>query len=142
MPRDKPIDQTPPLNAMFMLFPLASEPTGKRITAFWQSQERILEAMDEFSVGWLTRRHDGAKAASSAAVSMCAARTPMALFNAQQEWATGVLQRVLADHVAAQRAWMRICSAITSMAALSEGVRQTHESQAHPTTPARRAKAA
>jgi hypothetical protein len=142
MPRDNTTEQAPTLDAMFMLFPKASEPAAQRIAAFWQSQERILEAMDEFTVGWLARRHDGAKAASSAALSMCAARTPMALFSAQQEWATGALQRLFADNAAAQREWMRVCSAMTSTATPSESDSQTHEQHASPTTPSRRAKAA
>lgn len=139
MPLDNTTEQAPAQDAIFRLFPQTPEPT--RVAAFWQAQERVLEAMDDFTAGWLARRRAGAKAASNAALSMCAAHTPMALFSAQQEWATGALQRLLADNAAAQKEWMLVCSALTSTMTPSVSGSQSEEAQTS-STPSRRTKAA
>lgn len=140
----KPVDTpaAPPTSeSLFRLVAAASEPAGKGVAALSQSQERMLDAMDEFVAGWLVRRRAGARAASHAALSICAARTPVALFNAQQEWAAGMLERLVADSVAAQKEWTGICSALFPTMTPAGSDSQTHE-ETPPSPGAKRGQAA
>jgi hypothetical protein len=77
-------------------------------TRFWSIQDQILDAMQQFSEGWLLRRHEGTRAAAEAAQRMCRAENPVDLLREQQEWLNGVLQRLMADGVACQKEWVVI----------------------------------
>lgn len=101
--------------------PAAAGPTiasGEIATAkardFWHGQDRILDCMQAFTMGWFERRHAGTRAALEAAKRICAARTPIDAAREYQDWASGSLQRVATDSVALQRELMDIGDALIS----------------------------
>jgi hypothetical protein len=72
------------------------------VRGFWNLQDKVLDAMENFANSWFERRHVGAHAALEAAQRMCNAQTPSDLVREYQDWVGGAFQRVMADGVACQ----------------------------------------
>jgi hypothetical protein len=70
---------------------------------FWDIQDKVLDAMENFANGWFERRHVGTHTALEAAQRMCKAQTPVDLVREYQEWVGGAFQRVMADGFACQQ---------------------------------------
>ena len=85
-----------------------SEAMQKNASAFWQNQEKLLEAMQTLAEGWFERRHNGTDAALKAAERICKAQTPAEALREYQEWASGSLQRMMSDALACQQQMMKI----------------------------------
>jgi hypothetical protein len=110
----KAVNVTEQLSAMQRMFlPTSemSETMRKNACSFWENQDKILDAMQTFADGWFERRHAGTHAALEAAQRMCKAGTPVDLVREYQEWASGALQRVMADGLACQQQFMAIADA-------------------------------
>jgi hypothetical protein len=75
----------------------------KNTRCFWENQDKVVDAMQAFANGWFERRHAGARAALEAAEHICKAETPVEVVRKYQDWASGAIQRVMADGVACQR---------------------------------------
>jgi hypothetical protein len=97
-------------NATTMIAPLAEATT--RISDFWRGQDKVIDCMQGFALGWFERRHADTKAALESARRMCTARTPADAAREFQEWASGSLQRAAQDGVAFQREIMAIGEAM------------------------------
>lgn len=97
-----------------------SETMRKNACAFWENQDKILDAMQTFADGWFERRHAGTHAALEAAQRMCKAGTPVDLVREYQEWANGALQRVMADGLACQQQFMAVAGAARQPLAASD----------------------
>jgi hypothetical protein len=82
---------------------------------YWQSQEKILDRMEEFSRGWFERRHEAAAEALHAAERACEARTPADMVGEFQAWMTGSMQRIAADNLACQKHLMAVAEAARSL---------------------------
>jgi hypothetical protein len=93
---------------------------------FWRGQDRVLDCMRAFTLGWFERRHVGTLAALESAQRMWLAPTPVDAAREYQAWASGSLQRIAQDAVALQRELMDIGEALTdaSHQALLAGPRQ------------------
>jgi hypothetical protein len=85
-------------------------------TQFWNSQDKVLDSMQEFANGWFERRHEGAHAAMDSALRMCRARNPAEAMSEYQTWARGALERTMADAMAVQKQMMKITGAATEQA--------------------------
>ena len=72
------------------------------VRSFWDIQDKVLDAMQNFANGWFERRHVGTHAALEAAQRMCKAQTPVDMVREYQDWVGGAFQRVMADGVACQ----------------------------------------
>jgi len=72
------------------------------VRSFWDIQDQVLDAMEDFG-GWFERRHVGTHTALEAAQRMCKAQTPVDLVREYQEWVGGAFQRVMADGFACQQ---------------------------------------
>jgi hypothetical protein len=70
--------------------------------AFWQVQARTLDAVEALTAGWLARRRAGVQAAREAAAAIAACSDPVEAVRACQAWATGSVERLTADVMAAQ----------------------------------------
>lgn len=111
----KNMDMTEQLSAMQRVFlptPEVSETMRKNACCFWESQEKILDAMQTFSDGWFERRYTGTDAALESAKRMCKAETPVDLLREYQDWVSGAFQRVMADGLACQRQFMTVADAL------------------------------
>ncbi|MCQ3943127.1 MAG: hypothetical protein DPW22_07935 [Alphaproteobacteria bacterium] len=115
------------------------EAVARNACQFWQSQEKLLAAMETFSRGWFERRHRGTRAALEASERMCQADTPVEALRAYQEWLTGASERLIADGLACQREWMTFGSVLapspTSPAGsdqVQDGGRPERELSDHP----------
>jgi hypothetical protein len=73
------------------------------VRSFWDIQDQVLDAMENFTNGWFERRHVGTHTALEAAQRMCKAQTPVDLVREYQEWVGGAFQRVMADGFACQQ---------------------------------------
>jgi hypothetical protein len=101
----KPETSTDFLNAwQRMLVPhsLASETLRANTSSFWESQDKLLQEMEDFANGWFERRHQGTRAALEASERMSRAANPGDMFQEYQNWAKGALERVMADGQACQ----------------------------------------
>lgn len=103
-------EQAKEMQALFTPSPIALEAFQDSTTRFWAAQDQMLNAMQEFAEGWLQRRHEGTRAAAEVAQRMCRAENPVELLKEQQEWMTGMIQRLMADGVACQKEWVLITS--------------------------------
>jgi hypothetical protein len=111
----KAVNVTEQLNAMQRMFlPTSemSETMRKNVCSFWENQDKILDAMQTFADGWFERRHAGTHAALEAAQRMCKAEAPVDLVREYQDWASGALQRVMADGLACQQEYMAVIGAV------------------------------
>lgn len=82
---------------------------GDNSTAFWTSQDKALDAMQEYSncmqdfaKGWFARRHEGANAAMNASRRMLRAQNPSEAISEYRNWLKGALDRTIADAEALQ----------------------------------------
>jgi hypothetical protein len=118
----KAVNVAEPLSAMQRIFlPTSelSETMRMNACSFWEHQKRILDAMQTFTHGWYERRHTGTDAAFEAAQRMCKAETPIDVVREYQEWASGALQRVMADGLACQQQFMAVAGALERPSAAS-----------------------
>ena len=60
------------------------------LEGFWNSQDQVLGSIEEFTNGWIERRHVGTQAALTAAQRMCDAKTGFDLMKEYQTWAVGL----------------------------------------------------
>jgi hypothetical protein len=135
----KPLNVTEQLDAMQRMFlPTRemSETLGSNACSFWQNQDRILDAMQAFAGGWFERRHAGTQAALEAAQRMCKAGTPVDLAREYQEWASGAMQRLVADGLACQQECMAVIGAVAPLLPPG-GATPAGAAQAEPRAPAR-----
>ena len=72
------------------------------VRSFWDTQDKVLDAMENLANSWFERRHVGTHAALEAAQRMCKAQTPADLVREYQDWVGGAFQRVMADGVSCQ----------------------------------------
>ena len=94
---------TQPLEAMQrMMFVPDSAALQDNARCFWDVQDKVLDAMQNFANGWFERRHVGTHAAVKAAQRMCKAQTQVDLVREYQDWVGGAFQRVMGDGVACQ----------------------------------------
>ncbi|MBY0381758.1 MAG: hypothetical protein K2W78_07580 [Xanthobacteraceae bacterium] len=70
---------------------------------FWQNQTKLLDNMQEFTLGWFDRRHVGTHAALDATQKICQAKSPADALASYQEWVAGVAARIVEDEVAYQK---------------------------------------
>lgn len=111
----KAVNLTEQLNAMQRMFlPTSemSETIQKNACLFWENQDKIINAMQTFADGWFERRHTGTHAALEAAQRMCKAGTPVDLVREYQEWASGAVQRLMADGLACQQECIAVMGAV------------------------------
>jgi hypothetical protein len=120
---------TQQMNIMRRMFSLGgiSAPLLENACAFWETQDKLLNQMQDFANGWFERRHVGSQQALEATERMYHAETPLDWFREYQNWATGACGRVFADGMACQQL---ILASLGSSAKRSED-----ESQAEPTEP-------
>ena len=85
-----------------MLVPVSAA-LQDNVRSFWDIQDKVLDAMENFANGWFERRHVGTRTALEAAQRMCKAQTPVDLVREYQEWVGGAFQRVMADGFACQQ---------------------------------------
>jgi Phasin protein len=83
------------------------------VCSFWEGQTKLLDNMQEFTLGWFDRRHQGTQAALSATQKMCQARNPIEAMACYQEWVTGAAARMIDDGVAYQKLMSSAASNIT-----------------------------
>jgi len=130
---------TEQLNAIqHMLLPTSemSETMQKNACSFWENQDKILDAMEAFAGGWFERRHAGTHAALEAAQRMCKAETPADLLREYQQWASGAMQRLMADGLACQQEYMVVIGAVASPLVPQRSERQPDTSQYEPSAAA------
>jgi hypothetical protein len=72
-------------------------------STFWDSQDKLLDSMEELMNGWFERRHVGAQEALATARQMCEAESPFDAMRECQKWAIGSFERVMQDGFAAQK---------------------------------------
>ena len=70
---------------------------------FWQNELKLLDIMEDFALGWFSRRRTGTKAALTASQSMCMAPGTAELMHEWHGWADGAAGRLAADRAAVQR---------------------------------------
>ena len=70
---------------------------------FWENELKLLDIMEEFAMGWFTRRRTGTEAALTASQSMCMAPGAAELVHEWHGWADGATERLTADRLAVQR---------------------------------------
>jgi hypothetical protein len=70
---------------------------------FWNGQEQILHAMEEYANGWFERRHAGVDAALNASQQMIDAATPVEAVREYQKWAFGSIERIIDDGLSCQK---------------------------------------
>jgi len=104
------VEQAKEMQALFKPSPIALQAFRDSANRFWVAQDQMLDAMQEFTEGWLQRRHEGTRAAADVAQRMCRAENPIDLLKEQQEWMNGAIQRLMADGVACQKEWVLITS--------------------------------
>jgi hypothetical protein len=80
---------------------------------FWNNQDQVLGSMEEFTNGWIERRHVGTQAALTAAQRMCDTKTGFDLMKEYQTWAVGSLERIMADSSALQEHLMTVAGLFT-----------------------------
>ena len=85
-----------------MMFVPDSAALQDNLRCFWDVQDKVLDAMQNFANGWFERRHVGTHAALEAAQRICKAQTQVDLVREYQDWVGGAFQRVMADGVACQ----------------------------------------
>jgi hypothetical protein len=97
-----------------ILQPIAKirETLEKNSAACWRNQDGILESMEEFAAGWFERRRVGTQAALEAARLMSGAESPAALISEYQSWATGAVERLIADSLAWQKHVMAVAGLV------------------------------
>ena len=83
------------------------------LEGFWNSQDQVLGSIEEFTNGWIERRHVGTQAALTAAQRMCDAKTGFDLMKEYQTWAVGSLERIMADSLALQKYLMTVAGRFT-----------------------------
>lgn len=71
--------------------------SGAALEQFWQTQERALEVMEAFMLGWFKRRHEGAREAIRLVRDMTESEDAMEAATCVQEWARDSAERVAAD---------------------------------------------
>jgi hypothetical protein len=74
----------------------------RQADGFWQAQIQAIDAMQELASGWLQRRRDAAVAARAAVAAACASNDPLEALRAYQTWASGNVERLVADVMAIQ----------------------------------------
>jgi hypothetical protein len=84
------------------------ETMRKNVDGFWSNQDKILGSMEEFTNGWIGRRHAGTQAALTAAQRMCDTKTCVDMMQEYQTWAVGSLERIMADSLALQKHLMTV----------------------------------
>ena len=105
---------------------------GTNWANYWRSQDKVLDSMQEFALGWFERRHEAAKSAVSAAQRSCEAHSPADVAREYQAWMTGSMQRLAADGLALQRHLM----AMTELAGAAVQRNQGQQSNDSPGAPA------
>ncbi len=109
----KPSDTGFPFNIAQSVFDSSSgfrTAMGRAATGFWNGQEQILHAMEEYANGWLERRHTGVDDALNASQQMIEAATPVEAMRAYQKWAMGSFERTIDDGISCQRHLMSMSS--------------------------------
>lgn len=71
--------------------------SGAALEQFWQTQERTLEAMEAFMVGWFKRRHEGAREAIRLVRDMTESEDAMEAATCVQEWMQQSAERIATD---------------------------------------------
>lgn len=134
-------EQAQAIQSLFEPSSTALKALGENAKRFWAAQDQMLDAMQEFTEGWLRRRHEGTRAAARAARNMCEAESTVDILREQQEWMGGVLQRLMADGVACQKEWMLISGLAVQPFDGAEQATETPPPRLRP-EPAERPKAA
>jgi hypothetical protein len=70
---------------------------------FWNGQEQILHAMEEYATGWFERRHVGVDAALNASQQMIDGATPVEAVREYQKWAFRSVERIIDDGLSCQK---------------------------------------
>ncbi len=102
-----------PLETMRKVFappPATLDAVEQGAARFWFIQDRVLDAMQEFTEGWIKRRHDGAQAAAQSTQRLCRAQNPLEFVREQQEWFAGAAQRLATDGAECQKQWAQVAS--------------------------------
>lgn len=137
----KNTDLTEQWSAMQRMFlPTAAISTTLRENArrFWENQEKALDSMQAFANGWFERRHTGAHTAREAAERMCGTETFFDLIQAYQDWASGALERIMADGLSCQQQMMAVTGALASPPlAPSASEKEAEPARSEAKTPAR-----
>jgi len=87
----------------------ARELTRQSARSHWDSQQRILNSLEDFANGWFERRETGVRTATDAAQEMCVAPTFADMYSVWQSWASGAAERLAADGLAWQQC-VALCS--------------------------------
>lgn len=77
--------------------------TRQAATGFWNGQEQILEAMQDYASGWLERRHTGVRESLETSQQMINAATPVEAMREYQKWAFGSFERIIDDGLSCQK---------------------------------------
>ena len=72
-------------------------------TSFWNGQEQILDAMQEYASAWFERRHIGVHEALETSQQMIDAATPVEAIREYQKWAFGSFERIIDDGLSCQK---------------------------------------
>jgi hypothetical protein len=102
----KSSEATFPFNFMPSTFAPSSafrDAMRQTVTNFWNGQDQILDAMEEYTNDWFERRHTGAHEALDSAQQMIEASTPVEAMHEYQKWVIGCLERTVSDGLACQK---------------------------------------
>jgi len=98
---------------------------------FWNGQEQMVTAMQEYANAWFERRQTGVNEALDASHEMISAATPVDAFREYQKWAISSLERTIDDGLSCQRQLLLMGSLLApSISPTGERER----SEAEPTT--------
>ena len=86
---------------------------GHAAVSFWNAQDQILEAMQEYATGWLERRQTGVHEALNASQQIIDAETPVEAMREYQKWALGSFERTVNDGLSCQRHLMSMGALLT-----------------------------
>jgi hypothetical protein len=123
------------LQRAFPASPGLSAAAKQHASAYWDSQDKLLDSMEEFVSGWFERRHTGTQEALAAARQVCDAESPFDAMRECQKWAIGSFERLVQDGFAAQRYFLEFNRvtvqplAQTADAARSEANEVAHKAQ-------------
>jgi hypothetical protein len=95
-----------PFQVMQRAFPASpglAAAAKQNASTYWESQDKLLDSMEELVNGWFERRHIGTQEALAAARQVCEAESPFEAMREYQKWAIGSFERVMQDSFAAQK---------------------------------------
>jgi len=107
-------EQWKSMQKMFLPTSVLSESFRENARRFWESQDKILDNLQAFTNSWFDHRHTGTHSAQEAAERMCRTETIVDLAQAYQNWATGAVERIMADGLACQQQIVAATSALSS----------------------------